>query len=91
MKNKMFLTVLMFIISFLPLLYLAVNYDGMPDMVPTQFNSKMEAVDFSKKTSMWGITGMLCAVAFISYLVTDNIRKIDPKELTNRLLPNSGR
>lgn len=88
MNNKSLLTVLMFALAAAPIIYLGMSYDLLPAQVPTHYNIRMEPDNYSSKSSLWVLNGMLSLVSFGVYLLLDNIHLVDPKranaEVTNQ-------
>ncbi|MFI5219252.1 MAG: SdpI family protein [Bacteroidia bacterium] len=78
MKTKITLReTLIFLVSILPLFYLAYQWNNLPDTVPTHFNMKGEPDDFGSKNkfAVFIVTFNICF-----YLLMLVIPKIDPKK-----------
>lgn len=75
--NKYLKESLLLILAVLPFIYLAYVWKSLPDIVPTHFNIKGEADDWSSKTSLIYLTGGL---QFGVYLLMLVIPYIDPKK-----------
>lgn len=82
MKSKTFHWLLI-LVSLTPLIYLAIVWPTIPDVVPMHYNLKMEPDRMGNKSELWLSTSILCGVSILVYLLVTNIQKIDPKRYKN--------
>ena len=75
--NKYLKESLLLIFAVLPLVYLAVIWDKLPDIVPTHFNVDGVPNDWSKKTTLIYMTGALGIGIYLLMLI---IPFLDPKK-----------
>ena len=75
--NKLMKEVILWIFILLPFIYLLMIWDKLPETVPTHFNIKGEADDWSHKTMLIYLPCMLSIGIYLLMLV---IPKIDPKK-----------
>jgi len=83
--NKTLKTILMLIIALIPLIYLGVIWNNIPATIPTHFNIHGQADDYSSKMSFFYLILALAVVSFGTYLLLQNINKIDPKRVAKPL------
>lgn len=76
-NSSLFRNVLLWIILLVPFIYLGLIYNGLPEQVPTHFNVKGEADDWSHKSTLWIIPALL---TFGTYVLMIIIPYIDPKK-----------
>jgi uncharacterized membrane protein len=77
--KKHITTWLAIFISLLPIVYLAIIWKTLPQMVPVHFNSKMEPDRMGDKGELWIACGVLAGVSLAVYFLFQNIHRIDPK------------
>ena len=70
--------VAVFIIS-VPLLYLAIIWNGVPAIIPIHFDLHMKPNRMAGKSELWIPTLILAGCSLLVYIVMRNINKIDPK------------
>ena len=75
--NKLMKEVILWIFILLPFIYLFMIWDKLPETVPTHFNIKGEADDWSHKTMLIYLPSMLGIGVYLLMLV---IPSIDPKK-----------
>jgi uncharacterized membrane protein len=78
-KKTVLLNVMAWVIALLPLCYLAITYDSLPDKIVMKYDVEMEPEDIRNKSELWLITGVLAAVSILVYLLLQNIHRFDPK------------
>jgi uncharacterized membrane protein len=78
-KNIVLLTVLAFVIAWLPLVYLAFVWDSLPQRVAIKYDTEMNPSDIRDKSELWWITGLIAGVSVLVYLLLQNIHRFDPK------------
>ena len=64
----------------IPLIYLAIVWNKLPDKIATHFNYKGEADQFSDKKGFILLIGFLAVLGISIYLLLANVYKIDPKK-----------
>jgi uncharacterized membrane protein len=80
MQNSNYFRNILFVcIGLLPLLYLAVMWNTIPEIVPIHFNAKYEPDDHANKIALWGLAGTIATVSILCYFLMRNIHRIDPK------------
>lgn len=79
MKTFSLKSLLVLIISSLPLIYLYLVFDNLPENVPLHFDFKMEPDRIGNKSELWYIILLVMGGSILSYLLISNIHKIDPK------------
>lgn len=81
MSNRNFLRdILILLIASMPVVYLAYNYDALPQIVPTHFGLDGKADHFGPKKELWLIVILLSAISAGVHFLIKNIHKIDPKK-----------
>lgn len=78
-KNKLIDSIVFLLVS-LPFIYLAYIYHQLPESVPTHFDIHGKADDFSEKSSLWLIVGILSATSLFIFYLLKFLPKIDPKK-----------
>lgn len=78
--NKNLSLLIVVLIAFAPLVYLAAIWSSIPDIVPVHFDSNFKPDRMDSKTTLWLGSGILSGVSILVYLIMLNIRKIDPKQ-----------
>lgn len=66
-------------VSILPLAYLAIIWDALPEIVPVHFDSHMKPDRMGNKSELWLASGILVAVSIFVFFLMKNIHRIDPK------------
>ncbi|HTM65916.1 MAG TPA: SdpI family protein [Flavipsychrobacter sp.] len=67
------------VIMLLPLLYLFLVWGKLPEQVPTHFNIRGLPDEYSSRSSLAGITVLLCVIVLICYYLLHFLYKIDPR------------
>ncbi|HEX2605934.1 MAG TPA: SdpI family protein [Flavisolibacter sp.] len=76
-KNR--ISIVVMLIALLPLAYLAVIWNSLPQVVPVHFNYKMEPDRMGSRSELWVAGGIITVVSMLVYLLLTNIHRIDPK------------
>ncbi len=80
MKRKfVLLNILIAMIALSPLVYLAIIFDSLPDMVPVHYDMHFKPDQIDHKHLLWVSNGILSLVSVIIYFLLINLHKIDPK------------
>lgn len=74
-----------------PLIYLAFVWQGLPERVPTHFNAAGVPDDYSDKSTLWAIGGLLAALTIGLFLLLNNLHRIDPKRYGGEPSPSFAR
>jgi immunity protein, SdpI family len=77
--NKILKTIVWFFII-APLVYLAIVWKEIPEIVATHFNLHGEPDQFGSKTQLWIGIGAFAVVSVLIYLLLINVHRIDPKK-----------
>jgi uncharacterized membrane protein len=86
MRKNIFITLFVFIIALVLVIYLAVIYNSLPETIPTHFGFSGKPDAFGNKNILW-ITGAIMPVVSIGmYFLLSNLYRIDPKK-TAKLSP----
>jgi uncharacterized membrane protein len=86
MRSRSFATWLIVILAVSPLIYLAIIWNSLPDIVPVHFNLNFKPDKMGSKDNTVLLTGILSGVSILVYLLLSNLRRFDPKQ---RNLPPS--
>jgi uncharacterized membrane protein len=78
-KNSTLLNGLAFVFALLPLVYLAIVFNSLPDKVAVHYNSNFKPDEIKDKSELWIIAGALAVVSVLIYLLLQNIHRFDPK------------
>ncbi len=81
MKTKSpLMHLIIIIIVVCPLIYLALIWRTIPDIIPVHYSMHFEPDRMDNKRQLWIPTGIIAGVSLILYFLLLNIRKIDPKQ-----------
>lgn len=83
--NKTLKMILMLIIALIPLIYLGVIWNSIPATIPTHFNIHGKPDAYSSKMSFFYLILTLAVISFGTYLLLQNINRIDPKRVSKPL------
>ncbi len=83
MKTKRSL-LLVILIVLIPLFYLSVVYNSLPQTVATHFSIDGTPNGYSSKSTLIFLVAFLSAISVGVYLLLTNIQKIDPKKAANQ-------
>ncbi len=75
MKNKKAI-VLMWLLSLLPFLLVALFWGRMPELVPIHWNAAGQADSYASKSFLW----WLCVIAPVMALLLQFLPRLDPKK-----------
>lgn len=78
-KNHPLLNFFLIFIALLPIIYLFVIWNQIPDIVPLHFNGNMQPDKTGPKSKMWLSTSLLSAISIFLLLLLQNLKRIDPK------------
>lgn len=67
------------LIAVAPLIYLAVTWNSIPEIVPMHYDSSFKPDRMDNKSSLWLGCGILTAASVLVYLLMINLPRIDPK------------
>jgi uncharacterized membrane protein len=76
---KRLFSIIIWILFFVPGIYLAISWSVIPEQVPMHYNMHGEVDRFGSKTELWVLVLILTAVNIGVYLLLSNVHKIDPK------------
>lgn len=76
-----FLKWIVWLVIIAPLVYLAIIWDRLPDIVPTHFDLQGNADKFGKKNELLVVSGVLAGMSAFVYLLVTNIYRIDPRKM----------
>src|ERR1044072_153626 len=79
MKKQLLLHWIMMAIALLPLGYLALIWNALPEIVPVHFGADMKPDRMGNKSELWLVTGVMAVGSISIYFLFQNIRSIDPK------------
>ncbi|MEO8174089.1 MAG: DUF1648 domain-containing protein, partial [Sediminibacterium sp.] len=79
-KTSPFGTWLVIIIICIPAIYTASIYNSLPESIAIHFDIHGNANRFAEKASIWLIVGVMALVSAGTYLLINNLPKIDPKK-----------
>jgi uncharacterized membrane protein len=82
MKTPFFMVILVIAVS--PLIYLGIVYNSLPTQVATHFSIDGKPDDYSNKSALIFIIGLLQITTIGVYLLLTNLNKIDPKKAANQ-------
>lgn len=77
--KKSSLTRIIVVMAFLPVIYLALVYNDLPQTVALHFGADMKPNRMGDKDELWITTGIMCAVSLITYFLLSNVQRFDPK------------
>jgi uncharacterized membrane protein len=80
MRKKSFVNWLPYLASLLPLLYLLITWNSIPDIIPVSLDEEMAPVEYGSKNYLFVPALVIAAVACLVYLLLTNIHRIDPKQ-----------
>lgn len=76
MKNKILKETILILISIIPIIYILLVWDSLPNEIATHFDLKGNANGFTKKSN---ILLIVSSIMLFSYLTLSFIQKLDPK------------
>jgi uncharacterized membrane protein len=79
-KSSLPVTLLIIIISLIPLMYAASIYPGLPDTIPTHFGIDGKADGFGSRNTIWFTTLLLATLSVGTYFLIKYLPRIDPKK-----------
>jgi uncharacterized membrane protein len=90
-KNVTIRNLSMLFISLIPVAYLPIVWNKIPEKVALHYNAKFEPDRFGNKTELWLVTGILVVVSFLIYLLLQNLHLFDPKRKNKTSSPAFGK
>lgn len=78
-NNRTLGNIFIIIISILPIVYVAMIWKTLPDIIPTHFGPSGKPDQYGSKSAIWLITSILAGASLFAYSLLTNIQKIDPK------------
>jgi uncharacterized membrane protein len=88
MKKDRLLHIMVILIALIPMIYLALTWSSIPEIVPVHFNIEMEPDRYGNKNELIWVTGLLSVVSYLVFLLLCNLHRFDPKR---KKLPPSTR
>ena len=80
MKRKYsLLNLLMVAFALSPLVFLAIIWNKLPEIVPVHYDIHFNPDKMDNKNTLWLVNGMLSLVSLIVYFLLLNLHRIDPK------------
>ena len=78
---------LVIVLTISPLVYLAIIWNSIPEIVPVHYDAHFKADKMGTKNNVWLLSGVFSGISILLYLLFMNLRKFDPKL---RKIPPSG-
>jgi uncharacterized membrane protein len=78
---------LVIVLTISPLVYLAIIWNSIPEIVPVHYDAHFKADRMGTKNNLWLLSGVFSGISILLYLLFMNLRKFDPKL---RKIPPSG-
>ena len=78
-------------ISLLPMVYLSIVWNKIPEKVVLHYNAKFEPDRIGDKSELWLVTGILVVVSILVYLLLQNLHLFDPKRKNKTSSPAFGK
>lgn len=72
-------TLIVLLIAIAPLVYLAITWHSIPEIVPMHYDSNYKPDRMDNKSSLWLGCGILSAASLLVYFLMINLPRIDPK------------
>ena len=79
MKKGLLLLLIVILIALVPMIYLAITWNSIPEIVPVHFNLEMEPDRFGNKKELILVTAIISVVSILLFLLLKNLHRIDPK------------
>src|SRR5688572_14865076 len=79
MKKAQVLLMMVILIALVPMIYLAIIWSSVPEIVPVHFNIEMEPDRFGNKKELILVTGIISVISILLFLLLKNLHRIDPK------------
>src|SRR5215216_1022169 len=80
--KKNLLSTSVFITATIPLVYLAIIWNSVPETVVLHFNEKMQPDRLGNKAELWIPVGIMSVVSIGVFFLLNNISRFDPKQKT---------
>src|SRR5688572_2202907 len=79
MKKDHLLLMIVIVIALVPMIYLGIIWESVPETVPVHFNIDLEPDRYGNKKELVWLTGILTVVSILLFLLLKNLHRIDPK------------
>src|SRR5215208_4681216 len=79
MKKSSLLKLFVIIIACLPLVYLAIVWNSIPEIIALHYNEKLQADRMGSKSELWIAVGIVAAVSIAVFFLLQNLHLFDPK------------
>src|ERR1043165_3496715 len=79
MKKQLLLHWIMMAIALLPLVYLALIWNSLPEIVPVHFGADMKPDRMGNKDELWIPVAVMATISVLVYFLFQNLHRIDPK------------
>lgn len=79
MKKNSWLTLIIIIIALVPLAYLAIIWNSIPQTIAMHYDAHMHPDRMGSKTELWIPTSIIAVISIFVFFLLNNIRRIDPK------------
>src|SRR5215216_6563591 len=79
MKKNLLLNLVVVAIAFLPVVFLAMIWNSIPEVVALHYNARMQADRMGSKTELWIPAGILTVVSIGIFFLLLNLHLFDPK------------
>ena len=73
MKKGLLLLLCVILIVMVPMIYLAITWNSIPEIVPVHFNLEMEPDRFGNKKELILVTGIISVVSILLFLLLKNL------------------
>ena len=79
MKKNLLLNLAVVVIACLPMVFLAIIWNSIPEIVALHYNARMQADRMGSKTKLWILAGILTVVSIGVFFLLINLHLFDPK------------
>ena len=79
MKKSSLLKLFVIVIACLPLIYLAIVWNSIPEIIALHYNEKLQADRMGSKSELWIVVGIVAAVSIGVFFLLQNLHIFDPK------------
>lgn len=76
-----------FLILLIPVIYLLIIWNSLPERVPLHYNADMIADSYGSKAEMAGVLGFMSGIGFLISVLVLFVNRIDPKQKGKPLNP----
>jgi uncharacterized membrane protein len=78
-KHHRTINILLILVAFSPLVYLAMIWSRLPDRVPVHFNGHMQPDQIASKNELWIPVSIISGVSILVLFLLQNLHLFDPK------------